>query len=576
MKKIFLYFWEEMRSRKLWWILFFQTTISAPFYYVIYNYSIKLLIDVIIENDAFAISKFYLPMGLYLFSEIYINAVWRLSNFAGMQCFHQTENAVMLKTYAYVQNHSYKYFTETLSGSVISKINGIKTGFNNLMTGIHYQFGGAIVTSIVTIIAITFTSWKLGIFIFSWTLCFVFIMARLARKMEKLSHAESEEQHQIRGMISDCISNISTLFSFASRNREYLNLEKHIDSSLLPKQKAIWKFEIIFQTTGALLYILLLTISICGVVYLRYSGGISIGNINFILSLSWVFMDSTWRATSEFEGFLRKIGDLKASFSIIDAPNEPDAFENSVLKLNSGEIIFENIDFNYGKESVFESLNLQIKSGEKIGLVGLSGAGKSTIVNLLLRYINPVDGKIKIDGQNIYEFSKNSLRENIAVIPQDIILFNRSLAENIKYGNPFASEDEMHEACKKANIHEFILNLENGYETLVGERGIKLSGGQRQRVGIARAILKNAKILILDEATSSLDSESEKFIQESINNLLDENITVIAIAHRLATLKHMDRILVLENGKITEEGRHEELLLNPLSLYKKLWVGQQI
>lgn len=576
MKKILSYFLAEMKPYKWWYVLLFQTMLFAPFYNVIYNYSIKLLLDVIVETQVFEISKFYLPIGLYLFSEIYINTVWRLSNFAGIQCVPQTQNAILLKTYNYVQNHSYKYFVEMAGGSIISKIKGVSEGFENLRNGIHYSFGGTAVTAFACIVAIGFVSFKLAIFIFIWALAFVLIMSKLAKKQEILANKASEAKHGTFGMLADCITNISTLFAFSARKREYKNLSNYLEAEVLPKEKATWQFEMIFQITGAVLYIILLSICISGVIYLRYQGGISIGDIYFILALSWNFMDSTWRATSEFSTFLKHIGDLKSSFSILNTINDEDPLENSILSLSSGEISFENISFNYGKANVFEGLNLKIKSGEKIGLVGLSGAGKSTIVNLLLRYLQLSSGVIKIDNQNIYEFSKNSLRENVAVIPQDILLFNRSLMENLKYGKPEANLEEVHEACKKANIHEFIMTLENGYETLVGERGIKLSGGQRQRVGIARAILKNAKILILDEATSSLDSESEKFVQESINHLLDANITVIAIAHRLATLKHMDRILVLESGKITEEGKHDALIENPNSLYKKLWESQKI
>lgn len=257
-------------------------------------------------------------------------------------------------------------------------------------------------------------------------------------------------------------------------------------------------------------------------------------------------------------------------------------------------IHFKNITFSYEKnKKVLENFDLQISKGEKIGLVGLSGAGKSTLINLLLKnfaidnYLyferpakmgvqnNDEGGDILINQQSIYDISSESLRKNIALIPQDILLFHRTIKENIAYANENATQTEIESACKKAYIHDFILSCEQGYETLVGERGIKLSGGQRQRIGIARAILKNAPILILDEATSSLDSESEVHIQNAINHLLDENITVIAIAHRLATLKHVDRILVLEEGKIVEEGKHDELLQKK-GLYQKLWEMQQI
>lgn len=225
----------------------------------------------------------------------------------------------------------------------------------------------------------------------------------------------------------------------------------------------------------------------------------------------------------------------------------------------------------------FKNLDLHIKAGEKVGLIGYSGAGKSSLVNLLLRYFKTTSGEILVDGQDISSVTQDSLRENIAVIPQDTMLFHRTLFENIKYGRGNATEEEVIEASKAAHIHEFIMNLPERYQTYVGERGVKLSGGQRQRISIARAILKNAPILILDEATSSLDSHTEKLIQDSLNFLIESHgKTVIAIAHRLSTLKHMDRVIVMDKGKIIEEGSHNKLLRNHKSLYKKLWELQEI
>ncbi|MCA9506944.1 MAG: ATP-binding cassette domain-containing protein, partial [Myxococcales bacterium] len=225
---------------------------------------------------------------------------------------------------------------------------------------------------------------------------------------------------------------------------------------------------------------------------------------------------------------------------------------------------------------IFSKLNLHIRAGEKIGLVGLSGAGKSTLISLLLRYFSIDGGKIFIDGKDISEYSVDSIRKNISVIPQDIVLFHRTVLENIRYGNESASKERVVQAAKLANIDDFIMSLPHAYDSMVGERGVRLSGGQRQRIAIARAILKDAPILILDEATSSLDTKTEQLIQTSLNTLLEKsNTTVIAIAHRLSTIKHMDRIIVLQQGKIIEEGRHEELLKNQ-ETYKKLWHLQKI
>ena len=238
-------------------------------------------------------------------------------------------------------------------------------------------------------------------------------------------------------------------------------------------------------------------------------------------------------------------------------------------------IHFKNLTYGYREDNlIFDNFNLSIKAGERIGLVGHSGAGKSTLINLLLKVFNPDFGEILVDDKNIADVTFDSLRENIALIPQDPMLFHRTIFENISYGKFNASKEEVIEAAKKAYIHDFIANLPDTYETLVGERGIKLSGGQRQRIAIARAILKNAPILILDEATSSLDSEAESQIQNSINVMLEQNnVTVIAIAHRLSTIKHLDRIVVMDNGRIVEDGSFDELI-SKNGRFKELWNHQ--
>ena len=243
----------------------------------------------------------------------------------------------------------------------------------------------------------------------------------------------------------------------------------------------------------------------------------------------------------------------------------------TALKISKGEIKFKNVTFNFNEnKAVLDNISCLIKPGEKIALVGPSGAGKTTFIRLILRLYNLTSGEIFIDNQNISQITQESLRENISLVPQDPILFHRTLKENIRYGKPSASDEEVVRASKLAHCDDFIENLPNKYETLVGERGVKLSGGERQRVAIARAILKNAPILILDEATSSLDSHSEALIQEALDNLM-KGCTTIAIAHRLSTIRKMDRIIVMEDGKIAEEGTHEDLANRESGIYKELW-----
>ncbi len=241
------------------------------------------------------------------------------------------------------------------------------------------------------------------------------------------------------------------------------------------------------------------------------------------------------------------------------------------LRVTQGEIKFEGVNFQYqAGQTVLKKMDLTIAPGEKVALVGPSGAGKSTVVKMLFRFYDVTKGKILIDGQDILKVTQDSVRESISLVPQDPILFHRTLKENIRYGKPDASDAEVVAAAKQAHCHEFIAGLENGYDTYVGERGVKLSGGERQRVAIARAILKNAPILVLDEATSSLDSESEHLIQDALDALMKDK-TVIVIAHRLSTIMQMDRIVVLEQGGVAAMGTHQQLLQTEGGLYKKLW-----
>lgn len=256
-----------------------------------------------------------------------------------------------------------------------------------------------------------------------------------------------------------------------------------------------------------------------------------------------------------------------------DTIDKEDAAE---LKISEGEIIFKDISFAYKEgSSVFEHLNLHIKAGEKVGIVGHSDSGKSTLIALLLKNFKAGIGDIIINNQSLYDTSSDSLREQISLIPQDIMLFHRSVGENIVYAKENATPTEIENAAKAANTYEFIESLPEKYNTIVGERGVKLSGGQRQRIAIARAILKNAPILVLDEATSSLDSHTEQEVQKSINTMLDiENVTIIAIAHRLSTIKHMDRIIVMDKGKIVEDGTFMELVRKEKGKFKELWEHQ--
>jgi ATP-binding cassette subfamily B protein len=270
----------------------------------------------------------------------------------------------------------------------------------------------------------------------------------------------------------------------------------------------------------------------------------------------------------------RIMGDAHDMTEMLSQPNQVADRTTTPIKIQNGAITFHDVTFTHdgNDEQLFDAFNLTITPGERIGLVGPSGSGKTTLTRLLLRFSDVDGGEITIDGQNITEVTQDSLREQVAYVPQEPMLFHRSLRENIAYGKPGATDEEIREAAKQANALDFIEKLPEGFETMVGERGVKLSGGQRQRIAIARAILKDAPILVLDEATSALDSESERLIQESLEKLM-KGRTSIVIAHRLSTIAQLDRIIVLENGHITEQGSHQTLLKQD-GTYAKLWSHQ--
>ena len=394
----------------------------------------------------------------------------------------------------------------------------------------------------------------------------------LAPKKSELSRINAERATELRGFIVDLFTNIAAVRQYSRSGMEAEALRERT-VTYQKASMANWGY-----TEWMLLYnVLVLFLFILTLFYaliIRWDmGAISLGDFVLVLSLiadlsgTLTFigraMNSTARSMGEAE---EGLDDLLIPHEIIDTAGA------KKLSAHAGEIIFDNASFTYGAASVFTDLSLTITPGQRMGLVGPSGAGKSTFVSLLLRQHELGSGAITIDGQDIAKVTQDSLREAIAVVPQESLLFHRSIRENIAYGNPHATDAEIERAAEMAQAHDFIVTLPEGYHTLVGERGVKLSGGQRQRIAIARAMLKDAPILILDEATSSLDSESEAAIQKALHILM-EGKTVIAIAHRLSTLREMDRIIVLSDGAIVEDGSHSELV-EQKGVYASLWEHQ--
>jgi ATP-binding cassette subfamily B protein len=571
------FLWQVIKPYKWWYLMMIQAPIIGSCYKVANGYAIKLVVDTFTKSTVPEYSDLIYPTFIYIGAILIMEFGWRLSHFAWMKSQPFVRIDITAKAYDYIQNHSYQFFQNIHSGSITSKIKGIVTGYNNLWFGVHHSLTNPVLEILITIIALGFINLQLFFFMTLWCCIFFPIMLKMSFKVSRLAKATTDSQHKVMGLIADNITNIFSLFSFASRNRELKQINQFLKNDTAKKDYAWIGYELKTAFVGIFFYSIMLVLLFFFMIHLRRINAITIGDFVFVMTVTFFIVDNIWKLTSEIGDFVGKIGDFKSSFSILKTPQDlidkPNAKD---LKVTKGEIIFKDLCFKYESgEQIFDNLNLHIKAGEKVGLVGYSGAGKSTLISLLLKNFKTNNGDILIDNQSIYDVSSDSLRSQIALIPQDTLLFHRSIGENIGYAKENASKQEIEDAAKKAHIHEFITKLKDGYETLVGERGIKLSGGQRQRIAIARAILKNAAIIILDEATSSLDSGTEQKIQKSINQMLKiNNTTIIAIAHRLSTIKHMDRIIVMDHGKIIEDGNFQELITKENSKFKILWDHQ--
>ena len=467
-----------------------------------------------------------------------------------------------------LQYHSYKFFSENMSWSLISKFRKGVSAFEKLSDIFSWQILPFItnVTIILIIIGVQ------NIWISTWIFIVILIFTRLQYVLYKYIHPYQEKANALDseqgGLLSDLIINNYTIKLFASEKKEERKYAKlNYDTAHARKiqyHKSIW----IWGSSAAIWIILEI-----GIMYLAirmwWNGTISLGMIVLLQTYILRLIDFLWGIGQTLRHTFIAISEASEILEIIDTPHEIQDKSSKKLKLQHGAISFNNVNFSYGENEIFHDLNFHIKPGERVALVGESGSGKTTITKLLFRLYDTQKGEILIDDQNIAEVTQESLRSSMSMIPQDPILFHRSIRENIAYGKPNASDEEIIAAAKMARCHEFISHLKDGYETLVGERGIKLSWGERQRVAIARAILENKQIIVMDEATSALDSESEFLIQEAIEELM-QNKTLLIIAHRLSTIMKMDKIIVMDQGKIAEKGSHKELLAKDNGIYKKL------
>lgn len=531
---------------------------------------VKLIIDAVSEHPTDLLQHVIGPILGFLGMALVLVGLSTAYDYLILKFTPRFKAGIIEETHAYLQQHSYNFFQTNLAGSLSNKISDLSKGAATIITSIIDDFFSR---TLLFVFGLTTLFWVHPLFavaMIAWSILFFTLSYFLARKSEKYSVDYSEARSTVMGKVVDAISNIFNIKLFGTRKYEHGYLRKHLGEMIGKEQHLHWymmKLKLVQSISITFLLVAMVGI----LIYTRLQGLITVGDFALVLTLSTAIVDETFYLALQFVSFTEDVGVCKQALSILSKqPEALDAPGATSIQVPKGEILFENVTFNYvNGKPVYENLNLSISPGEKVGLVGLSGSGKSTLAHLLLRLYELSEGRILIDGQDTSQVTRESLVQNIALIPQDSSLFHRSVMENIRYGKLDASDDEVIEAAKKAHCHDFIAQMKDGYQTIVGERGMRLSGGQRQRIAIARAVLKNAPILILDEATSALDSYTEQQIQESLSTLM-QNRTALVIAHRLSTLHNMDRILVFDQGKVIEEGTHQKLLEKE-GRYAQLW-----
>ncbi len=579
-KKILGYYWSHIKKHKWITILTLSTyAIGVIFSEIFTPLLYKRLIDIITNaTEQLPTTEAVLPIvflwGGFMFVHI---LMYRIGDFAIVYAQSKALKSTIDEVFTKMHLHSLEFFNNNFAGSLVAKSRRFAASMETIYDVIVFQIWMNGITLIgMFIVFLYLTPILAGLFVI-WLVMYISIITWfIIKKISKdLKHAAA--QSVTTGKLADALTNAANIKMFA-RYRKEVDEFKGITTQEERSRYEAWRFQMIQNMTASIFIGIFQFISMFIAINMWLNGELTVGTIVLIQTFMFTLFRIVWNIGRSATKFIKALTDAQEIVDIFETPIDvQDIAKTDKCKIKEGKIDVQNINFSYHAgdskgESIFKDFSLSVASGEKIGLVGHSGSGKTTITKLLLRFMDVDSGEILIDGQNIAKIKQDDLRLNISYVPQDPILFHRSLRENIAYGKSDASEAEIVEAAKAANAHEFITSLPEGYDTLVGERGIKLSGGERQRVAIARAMLKDAPILILDEATSALDSISERHIQEAFGRLM-RGRTTLAIAHRLSTIQKMDKIVVFDKGKIVEQGTHAELTKND-GIYSELWQEQ--
>lgn len=573
-KKLFGFIWQFMRLQKWTFAgIFLLDCLAWPLDALLWPYILNMVIDIFTryEGDRLAAwEALRSPIIVGLCLVAFVETASRTMGFLMAKAVPKLQADIRLTMFDHVQRHSPHYFNERFSGSLANKMTDMTTQVELILQQLFWPIIPAISTCILGTVVLWFVNPIFAWIFLAWIAFHLGACLKFTRPCDVYEHRHGEARSTLLGMIVDSFTNnfaVNLFYRFKYERNALGPFQKEEKETNQAAKRYVEKMRCVL----GLFYFIGVILGMFGsLLYLWVHNQITTGQVIQVFTTMWALTMIFWTVGSALPVLFQSFGTVKQAYSLMLDPQDlGDKSHAKDLKVSTGEIVFDNVSFRYGEKNFFENKHVQVRGGEKVGLVGYTGAGKSTFVSLILRLFPLRKGKILIDKQEIADVTLESLRSQIALIPQDPVLFHRTLRENISFGKPEATEEEVLNAARLAHCDEFIRNIPSGYEAKVGERGTKLSGGEKQRIAIARAILVNAPILILDEATSALDSVTERHIQESLDNLM-QNRTTLVIAHRLSTLSRMDRILVFDKGKIVEEGTHASLLAAE-GLYAKMW-----
>lgn len=573
-RSLISFIWTFLRLQPWRFFFIFILSLTWAFDATLWPYLLRLIIDTMTQYEMDRMSAWTALRGLVVAGIalwILVEVSFRARDFIRARALPKLEADIRMAMFDHVQHHSPKYFNEHFAGSLSNKIADMTSEVTSMLQNLTI-FIPAVAASFIVILSFSRISPLFAFILGVWIVIHFGVCIYFASRCVAYSNVHGEARSQLTGKIVDSFANNFAVNLFFRFKFEKLSIARSQQIEQEKNQLA-QRFVAMMFASLSLLFVAGMIILNGFLLFFWLQSKLTTGEVIQVFNTTFNIVLLLFFSGDLLPQFYKSYGIATQALSLMKDPQDViDPPQAVVLKAKKGEIIFEKVSFHYGDRKLFVDKDVHISAGEKVGLVGYSGAGKTTFVNLILRFYPVERGRILIDGQDISQVTLESLRKQVTLIPQDPLLFHRTLEENIQYGNTNATQSEVIEAAKLAHCDEFIKKCPNGYASLVGERGTKLSGGERQRIAIARAMLVDSPILLLDEATSALDSVTENYIQESLDGLM-QNRTTIVIAHRLSTLSKLDRILVFDQGKIVEEGSHTDLMRKD-GHYSRMWKMQ--